>query len=117
VAGGGGNILEKGIRHSYNKNMPTYEYQCKSCSHQFDVFQSMKDAPLKTCPQCGGEVRRVINGGGGVIFKGNGFYVTDKKNAAKSGGEKSPGGKDAGQAAPCAACPAAASGACPSAAA
>ncbi|MHC6201596.1 FmdB family zinc ribbon protein [Breznakiellaceae bacterium SP9] len=60
--------------------MPTYEYECKTCGHTFDAFQSMSDAPLKTCPQCGKEVRRLINGGTGIIFKGSGFYVTDKKS-------------------------------------
>jgi putative FmdB family regulatory protein len=64
--------------------MPTYEYECKSCGYIFDVFQSMSDAPLKDCPQCGREVRRLINGGTGVIFKGSGFYVTDKKGSGKS---------------------------------
>ena len=70
--------------------MPTYGYECKSCKHTFDVFQSMKDEPIKICPECGKEVRRLINGGNGVIFKGSGFYVTDK--AATPGG-KSGGGK------------------------
>jgi putative FmdB family regulatory protein len=64
--------------------MPTYEYECKSCGHTFDLFQNMSDEPVKICPACGGEVRRLINGGTGVIFKGSGFYVTDKN--------KSPGG-------------------------
>jgi putative FmdB family regulatory protein len=73
--------------------MPTYGYECKSCGYTFDVFQSMKDDPLKTCPQCGKEIRRLINGGGGVIFKGSGFYVTDKGKAgagpAKDAGKPS----------------------------
>jgi putative FmdB family regulatory protein len=60
--------------------MPTYEYECKTCGHTFDVFQSMSDALIKICPQCGKEVRRLINGGSGVIFKGSGFYVTDKSS-------------------------------------
>jgi putative FmdB family regulatory protein len=68
--------------------MPTYEYECKSCGYNFDVFQNIKDEPLKTCPECGKEVRRLINGGTGVIFKGGGFYVTDKGG---TGGK--PGGK------------------------
>ena len=63
--------------------MPTYEYECKSCSHNFEVFQAMSDPPLKDCPQCGKEVRRLIFGGAGVIFKGSGFYVTDKGKSAK----------------------------------
>jgi putative FmdB family regulatory protein len=58
--------------------MPTYEYECKSCGHNFEVFQAMSDEPLKTCVKCGKEVRRLIFGGAGVIFKGSGFYVTDK---------------------------------------
>jgi len=62
--------------------MPTYEYECKSCSHSFEVFQSMSDSPLKTCPECGSEVRRLIFGGAGVIFKGSGFYVTDKNKSS-----------------------------------
>ena len=68
--------------------MPTYEYECKSCNRNFDVFQNMKDEPLKTCPECGKEVRRLINGGTGVIFKGGGFYVTDKGGSGgRSGGK------------------------------
>jgi len=63
--------------------MPTYEYECKSCSHGFEVFQSMSEPPIKECPKCGNEVRRLIFGGTGVIFKGSGFYVTDKDKAAK----------------------------------
>jgi putative FmdB family regulatory protein len=62
--------------------MPTYEYECKICAYTFDVFQSMSDEPVKICPQCGREVRRLINGGTGVIFKGSGFYVTDKGKGA-----------------------------------
>jgi len=58
--------------------MPTYGYECKSCKHSFDIFQSMKDEPLKTCPKCGKELRRLINGGSGIIFRGSGFYITDK---------------------------------------
>jgi putative FmdB family regulatory protein len=64
--------------------MPTYEYECKSCGHTFDAFQSMKDEPLKICPQCGKDVRRLINGGSGIIFKGSGFYVTDRKGSGGS---------------------------------
>jgi len=70
--------------------MPTYEYECKTCSHRFEVFQSMSDEPVKKCPECGEQVRRLISGGVGVIFKGSGFYVTDKD---KSGAPKSAGSK------------------------
>jgi putative FmdB family regulatory protein len=72
--------------------MPTYEYECKSCGHTFDAFQSMRDEPIKICPRCGQEVRRLINGGSGIIFKGSGFYVTDKgKGSAKPGEKTGPG--------------------------
>jgi putative FmdB family regulatory protein len=65
--------------------MPTYEYECTSCNHNFEAFQAMSDAPLKECPKCGENIRRLIHGGTGVIFKGSGFYVTDKgKGPAKS---------------------------------
>ncbi|GHV32430.1 hypothetical protein AGMMS4952_22780 [Spirochaetia bacterium] len=96
--------------------MPTYEYECKSCGHSFDAFQSMKDDPLKVCPHCGKDVRRVINGGSGIIFKGSGFYATD--NSRASGGKANdqaaakPAGAE-GQPA-CAGCAAAQSGACAS---
>jgi putative FmdB family regulatory protein len=91
--------------------MPTYEYECKSCSHNFEVFQSMSDLPLKDCPECGNEVRRLILGGTGVIFKGSGFYVTDKSKSAKTASKKTDGG-----ASPCAQCPAGGeAGKCPAA--
>lgn len=71
--------------------MPTYEYKCESCGHIFEAFQSIKADPLKECPVCGGEVRRLIGLGNGLIFKGTGFYITDykkngngKKESAKS---------------------------------
>lgn len=57
--------------------MPTYEYECEKCGHRFEKFQNMSDAPVTICPECKGEVHRLVSGGGGVIFKGSGFYVTD----------------------------------------
>ena len=62
--------------------MPTYGYECKSCGYTFDVFQSMKDDPIKECPECKKSVRRLINGGTGIIFKGSGFYATDKSSSS-----------------------------------
>jgi putative FmdB family regulatory protein len=59
--------------------MPHYDYKCKSCEHVFEVFQSMSDSKLEKCPECGGEIKRLIGGGSGIIFKGTGFYVTDYK--------------------------------------
>ncbi|HEY1108528.1 MAG TPA: zinc ribbon domain-containing protein, partial [Opitutaceae bacterium] len=56
--------------------MPTYEYACPKCGHQFEQFQSMRDEPLKKCPKCGKTgVKRLIGGGAGLIFKGSGFYI------------------------------------------
>jgi putative FmdB family regulatory protein len=77
--------------------MPTYEYECKTCGHTFDVFQSMRDEPLKICPECGKELRRLINGGTGIIFKGSGFYVTDAKGGSGtiSGGSNASKGSNA----------------------
>jgi putative FmdB family regulatory protein len=71
--------------------MPTYEYECRECSYTFEAFQSINDAPIKTCPLCGGDVKRLIGGGSGIIFKGSGFYITDSKKAqsASTGGSSS----------------------------
>lgn len=60
--------------------MPTYEYECRRCDHQFEKFQSIMAAPVKTCPKCRGQVKRLVSGGAGIIFKGTGFYQTDYKN-------------------------------------
>ncbi|MGA1824688.1 MAG: FmdB family zinc ribbon protein [bacterium] len=57
--------------------MPTYDYQCDSCNYTFEIFQNMSDEKIKICPKCGENVRRVIHGGTGIIFKGSGFYVND----------------------------------------
>ena len=87
--------------------MPTYEYNCKNCGHEFDLFQQMTDPIKRKCPVCGKlTLRRLVGTGAGVIFRGSGFYQTDyrsesykkaaraEKTAAdgktdKSGGEKS----------------------------
>ncbi len=61
--------------------MPTYEYQCDACQHNFDEFQSFSDPPLKKCPKCGKlKLRRLIGTGAAVIFKGSGFYQTDYRS-------------------------------------
>ncbi len=60
--------------------MPTYEYVCEDCGYEFEEFQRITADPLETCPQCGGKVRRKISAGGGLVFKGSGFYITDYKN-------------------------------------
>lgn len=96
--------------------MPTYHYQCDTCSHEFDRFQSITASSKSECPECKGESRRLISGGSGVIYKGSGFYVNDyksssaKKSSTKESAETKPapacGAADGGCAA--AGCPAAA---------
>jgi putative FmdB family regulatory protein len=79
--------------------MPTYEYICAKCGHAMEAFQSMKDEPLRQCPVCKRRaLKRQVGGGGGLIFKGTGFYITDykKKPAGKSeAGEAKPASKPA----------------------
>ena len=77
--------------------MPTYEYECEECKHVFEIFQSMSDDPVESCPECSGDVRRVIHGGAGLVFKGSGFYITDSRNSGQSGS----GGQGSSSSAPC----------------
>ncbi len=62
--------------------MPIYEYQCEDCTERFEVKQSMKDAPLTTCPRCGKRVQRLISSPA-IMFKGSGWYVTDYSEKMK----------------------------------
>jgi putative FmdB family regulatory protein len=60
--------------------MPTYEYACEACQHNFEQFQGIKEEPTKKCPKCGKKkVKRLVSGGVGIIFKGSGW--TPKGNA------------------------------------
>jgi putative FmdB family regulatory protein len=77
--------------------MPTYEYECQTCKHRFEEFQSITAEPLEQCPECRERsLRRLIGKGGGVIFKGSGFYVNDYARkgaggaAAKKGADAKP---------------------------
>jgi putative FmdB family regulatory protein len=109
-----------GFRRKYRINcpfeqiliMPTYQYQCTKCDHEFELFQSMTDKALAVCPKelCGrkswgkGRVKKLIGAGAGLIFKGSGFYITDYRSAqykeaakkesapSSSGGESKAGG-------------------------
>jgi putative FmdB family regulatory protein len=102
--------------------MPTYEYVCSKCGHEFEKVQPIADAALTTCPKelCAqkkwgkGKVKRVIGAGAGLIFKGSGFYITDyrsenykagaKKESAPAGDAKPAGdGKSSGESKPAAA--------------
>ncbi len=60
--------------------MPTYEYECAKCGHTFEAFQSIKAGPLTKCPECKGRVKRLLSTGGGLLFKGSGFYITDYRS-------------------------------------
>jgi len=61
--------------------MPTYDYSCKNCGHQWEVFHSMKQKPIRKCPECGKlKAERMIGSGGGIIFRGSGFYETDYRS-------------------------------------
>ena len=67
--------------------MPTYDYRCEACKHEFEKFQSMKDSPIKKCPKCGkAKAKRVIGSGAGILFKGSGFYQTDYRSKSYSDG-------------------------------
>ena len=102
--------------------MPTYDYRCSACGHRFEQYQSIKDDPLTLCPSCNTHhAQRQISMGGGVLFRGSGFYETDyrsssyKEAAKKDSGESKPASdaKPAAAAKP-AAPPAGASPAAPS---
>ena len=74
--------------------MPTYEYECRKCGHQFEQFQSMTAKPLRSCPQCRGRVKRLLGSGAGIIFKGSGFYQTDYRSKSyKEAAKKEPGAR------------------------
>ncbi|MCH2202147.1 MAG: zinc ribbon domain-containing protein [Fuerstiella sp.] len=69
--------------------MPTYEYRCKNCEHEWESFQSIKAKPSRKCPECGKlKAERIISAGGGIIFKGSGFYQTDYRSDSWKKGEK-----------------------------
>lgn len=70
--------------------MPTYEYECLACKANFERFQGMSEPAVRTCPECGKrKVRRKISGGAGLLFKGNGFYITDYRKPGYSESAKS----------------------------
>lgn len=94
--------------------MPTYDYVCDGCDHRFELFQKFDEKQKRTCSECGEKkLRRLIGSGGGIIFKGSGFYETDYRSSeykkqqkeessaasssesgkSKSSGEKGAGGK------------------------
>src|SRR5215213_7082039 len=72
------------------EHVPTYQYACTACGHQFDAVQSFTDSSLTDCPECAGRLRKVFSSVG-IVFKGSGFYRTDSRSGASgtdSGKEK-----------------------------
>lgn len=77
--------------------MPTYDYECQACGHTWELFQSMKDSPVKSCPKCKKrKAKRLMGLGAGLIFKGSGFYETDYKRAG-SGKKEGDGGSSSSE--------------------
>ena len=81
--------------------MPTYEYRCDACGHEFELFQSMTDAVKRKCPVCKKpKLKRLVGTGAGIIFKGSGFYETDYRSdsytKAAEAEKKATTGGDAG---------------------
>ena len=92
--------------------MPTYDYQCDACDHEFELFQSISEPVKRKCPECGKlKLRRLFGTGAAVVFKGSGFYQTDyrsesykegakndkKKSAAKESSSSDKGSADKGK--------------------
>ena len=70
--------------------MPTYDYICENCGHEFEQFQAITAKPIRKCPECDKtSLKRLIGCGSGVIFKGSGFYQTDYRSESYKKGEKS----------------------------
>jgi len=76
--------------------MPTYEYRCRDCGRDFEVFQRMSDRPGAPCPGCGRVAERLISGGAGFLFKGDGFHITDHRSEdyRRKAREEADGGGD-----------------------
>lgn len=75
--------------------MPTYDYRCGACGHEFEEFQSITAGALRKCPECKKlKLKRLIGGGAGILFKGSGFYETDYRSEsykkAQAGDQKAP---------------------------
>ena len=77
--------------------MPTYDYECSACDHEFELFQSIKDPVKRKCPECGKHsLRRLFGTGAALLFKGSGFYQTDYRSESyKSGAAAEKKSKDA----------------------
>ena len=78
--------------------MPTYDYECGSCEHAFELFQSITEPVKKKCPRCGRKsLRRLFGTGAALIFKGSGFYQTDYRSESyRKGAEADKKSADSG---------------------
>jgi len=78
--------------------MPTYDYVCDACGHEFELFQTITESVKRKCPDCGKlKLRRLFGTGAAVVFKGSGFYQTDyRSDSYKKGEEKSKKAADGG---------------------
>jgi putative FmdB family regulatory protein len=76
--------------------MPTYDYECDACGHEFELFQGINDPVQRKCPDCGKlKLRRLFGTGAAVVFKGSGFYQTDYRSESyKKGAEKEKTSRD-----------------------
>lgn len=75
--------------------MPTYDYECEACGHNFEKIRKISDDSEVLCPKCGAVARRLISGGAGLLFKGSGFYITDyRSDSYKKAKEKESGKSD-----------------------
>lgn len=79
--------------------MPTYDYQCDACGHEFELFQSITEPVKRKCPDCGKlKLRRLFGTGAAIVFKGSGFYETDYRSESyKKGAEKDKKASDDGK--------------------
>ncbi len=69
--------------------MPTYDYECTTCEHAWELFQSISENPKRKCPSCGKlTAQRLIGAGAAVLFKGSGFYQTDYRSDSYKKGAK-----------------------------
>ena len=76
--------------------MPLYEYQCDACAHRFERIQKFSDRRIESCPQCGGQVRKLLSSPA-IQFKGSGWYITDyakKGGGSDKSGDAKPGSTD-----------------------
>lgn len=76
--------------------MPVYEYKCRECKNKFEIKQSMSEAEIEKCPECGGKVNKIISSAA-INFKGSGFYVNDNKKSCPNA--------DLSSGSPCSSCP------------